>query len=267
MPTTPQKSALPKPPDADAGLDERRMTFGEHLDELRANLIRSALVLTLLLIVGFIAHEPVEAFVLEPYQQVRREFERQGRELPPLTGVDMMEGFSFTLRVVLYAALLFGMPYFLFEMWRFVAAGLYKHERKMVMRVLPVSIGLFVGGAAFSYVVLIPMSVEFMLAWSDPNMIKVEPRVESYLSFFLVLTVMLGVVFQLPLLQVILARFNLLSAATQARHRRGYIMAAVVAAAIITPTGDPVTLSLVAVPLLVLYEVGLLVARRIAPRS
>ena len=246
---------------------ERKMTFGEHLDELRFHLIRSAMVLVLLMILGWVFHERVERFVMGPYLKVQEQMAAQGKVLPKLTAVDMTEGFFFTLRVVFYGALVFGGPYFLFELWRFIAAGLYKHERRAVMSVLPVSIGLFVIGATFAYVVLIPISVEFMAKWPQDSLIKVDFRLDSYLSFFIILIMMLGVVFQLPLFQVILCRIGVLSAEKMAEYRKAFIMGAAVAAAVITPTGDPVTMSLVAVPMLILFEIGILLGRRVKPRT
>lgn len=276
MTSVPQKTD-PNQQNAEPEADERferRMSFAEHLDELRGNIIRSAYVLVGLMIVGFILLRYVEVFVTWPYMSVRESL-NAGLGLapdavgavPPLTSVDITEAFFFSMKVIFYAALLIGTPYFLYEMWRFISAGLHPHERTAVMKILPVSIGLFFIGAAFSYIVLVPISVEFMLTWSSPDLVKVEVRLDSYLSFFLILTLMLGVVFQLPMIQYVLARFGILPAAKQAEWRRGFIMAAVVAAAIITPTGDPVTLSLVAIPMLVLYEIGILIGKNIKPRE
>lgn len=251
---------------------ERRMSFGDHLEELRGNVIRSAYVLFGLMVVGFLLLHFVEVFVTWPYMSVREELNAglaadAPGAVPPLTSVDITEAFFFSMKVVFYAAMLLGTPYFLFEMWRFISAGLHKHERKAVMKILPVSIGLFFVGAAFSYIVLVPISVKFMLTWSSADLVKVEVRLDSYLSFFLILTLMLGVVFQLPMVQYVLANVGILPASKQAEWRRGFIMAAVVAAAIITPTGDPVTLSLVAIPILILYEIGILIGKNIKPRE
>lgn len=272
MTTVSPKKTLPLPAREADERFERRMSFSEHLDELRGNIVRSAYVLAGLFVVGYALHTWVERFVMWPYTSVRvrlnDERAAQGlKEVPPLSGYDMTEAFFFTLKVVFYAGLLVGTPYFLYEMWRFISSGLYPHERRSVMRILPVSVVLFFVGAAFSYVVLVPISVEFMLTWAPADFIKIEPRLDSYLSFFLILTLMLGVVFQLPLVQIILARFGIITSEKQARWRKGFIMSAVVAAAIITPTGDPVTLSLVAVPMLVLYEIGILITRGIGPRD
>lgn len=274
MTSVPQKTD-PNQQNAEPEADERferRMSFAEHLDELRGNIIRSAYVLVGFMIIAFIFRLSVEAFVMWPYESVR-EAVNEGLEpgavgrIPALTSVDMAEAFFFTMKCVFYTSMLIGTPYFLFEMWKFISAGLHQHERTAVMKILPVSIGLFFIGAAFSYTVLVPISVEFMLTWSPPDVVKVEVRLDSYLSFFLILIMMLGVVFQLPMIQYVLARFGILPAKKQAEWRRGFIMAAVVAAAIITPTGDPVTLSLVAIPMLILYEIGILIGKSIKPRE
>ncbi|MBI4878497.1 MAG: twin-arginine translocase subunit TatC [Planctomycetes bacterium] len=246
----------------------KQMTFAEHLEELRGHVLRSLLALLALCVVCWIFQDEIAYLVMWPYLSTQEWLkETYGREPSKLKFFSVPEGFFFHFKIALYGAAIVTMPYFLYEMWRFVSAGLYRHERRAVMRLLPVSFALFLLGVLFSYFVLIPVALRFLLGYGNPEYIQPDIRLEYYLSFFVMLCLLLGAVFQLPLLQVILARFGLVSAATQARRRKAFVMGAVVAAAVITPTGDAVTLSLVAVPMLILYEMGLLVARRVRPTA
>jgi len=110
---------------------------------------------------------------------------------------------------------------------------------------------------------VLPIGLRFMLGYGNPEFIKPEIRLESYLSFVVMLSLLMGVVFQLPLVQVVVAKFNLIRADVQAKYRRAFILGSLVAAAVVTPTGDAVTLMLVSVPMFILYEIGIIAARRI----
>lgn len=240
------------------------MTFSEHLDELRGHVMRSVIVLGVLLVFGFIFQEELAALVMRPFLDAREWIKvNEGRTIESLTFIDPAEGVFFHLKIAFYGAIVFGLPYFLYEMWRFIGAGLYPNERKAVMRVLPISFALLASGIAFCFLVVLPIGLRFMLGYGNPEYIQPEIRLESYLSFVVMLSVLMGLVFQLPLVQVVLARFNLIGAKAQSEYRRAFIMGSLVAAAVITPTGDAVTLLLVSVPMFVLYEIGILAARRV----
>jgi len=255
-------STLPR---SESGPPPKQMTFAEHLDELRGHVMRSAIVLGVLLVVGFIFQEELAAIVMMPFLDARAWiFETEGRWIESLTFIDPAEGVFFHLKIAFYGAIIAGLPYFLYEMWRFIASGLYSKEKKAVMRVLPVSFALLIAGVSFCFFLVLPIGLRFMLGYGNPEFIKPEIRLESYLSFVVMLSALMGVVFQLPLVQIVVARFGILPAQTQADYRKAFIMGSLVAAAVITPTGDAVTLLLVSVPMFVLYEIGILAARRVS---
>jgi sec-independent protein translocase protein TatC len=247
---------------------DRRLSFSEHLDELRRHLLRAVILFIGLTALSFAFTDWIEAFVTGPFDAMRAVLAAEGKEIRDLQGIDPTETFFFYFRISTYAALLIGAPYAIYELWSFISVGLYEKERKAIMRLVPYSIGLFLVGVAFCYIYLFPLSLEF-LARIGYGEFEVAWRADTYLGLFINLHLVLGAVFQLPLFQITLARFGILPAAKQAQHRRGFIMGAVVAAAILTPTGDPYTLSAVVIPMLVLFEVGLVFAKRagIRPRS
>lgn len=240
------------------------MSFAEHLEELRKCVLRSVVALVLVSVVCFFFQDELAGFVEGPYHAARAQLAERGIEVGPLVYIQVAEGWLYEFRIALYAGMLIAAPVFLYEMWRFVSAGLYPHERRAVMRVLPVSLGLFALGAWFAYDLLLPLALTFLLSIGDPERVQPQIRVEDYLGFFRLLCVMLGLIFQLPLIQVVLARFGLLSAAAQASKRRHFVLGAAIFAAVITPTGDAVTMAAVGLPMILLYEIGLLAARRLS---
>ncbi|MCC7172333.1 MAG: twin-arginine translocase subunit TatC [Planctomycetes bacterium] len=260
-----QKRAGAEPGEEGLG---RSMTIGEPLEELRV-CVRNAVIafvgaLALCLIFQDWLTERVAVW---PYQHARELLAAEGRDPGPLQAIEVTEKFFFYFRVAMYAAFVLSAPFILAQVWRFVGAGLYPAERRAVMRVLPVSIVLFMLGVAFGFVIVVPTALAFLLDYGDPTMFASGLRADAYNGFFLFMCLILGGVFELPLLQAVLAKFDLVSPRTMASKRRAFIIGATVASAVLTPTGDAITMSLVALPIVVLYEVGILVAKRVAPKD
>jgi sec-independent protein translocase protein TatC len=145
-------------------------------------------------------------------------------------------------------------------MWRFIAAGLYLHERRVVGRTIPISLLLFVAGGVFGYFVMVPYGLYFLATAFPPEKLEFLPRLSEYLSFLSLLTLALGLVFQLPLLMYVLVRIDLVEREAFRKYRRYFIVGAFIVAALLTPP-DPFTQLLLAGPMIVLYEVGLLWTR------
>lgn len=261
------KAAVVDDDEAEHPPTDRKMTFSEHLDELRKHLVRGTVVVVLLIVVTLIFQDSIARFVMYPYEITKAKLASQGIELRKLSFVDVTEGFMFEFRTACYGALLIGMPYLIWELWRFVAVGLYPRERRLVTRVIPISIVLFLVGATLSYRYLLPLTLQILLAQGNDLGIEPSIRLDSYLGFFLLLCGLLGLIFQLPLIQVILARLGIVTAAKMASFRRMFILVAAILAAVLTPTGDAPTMTAVAAPMVVLYEIGILFARRIPPRK
>jgi len=174
------------------------------------------------------------------------------------TGVG--ENFVIKLKASFYFGLFLGGPILLWQLWLFVAAGLYKHEKRAVMSFLPVSIGLFAAGILFGYFALVPYGFYFLNVPTSVNLPKPDFKLDQYFQFISSLCIALGFVFQLPILMTALARVGVVTVKQMAGFRRYFVLVAFIGAAILTPP-DPITQLMMAVPLIVLYEVGLITAR------
>ncbi|MFT4539000.1 MAG: sec-independent protein translocase protein TatC [Planctomycetota bacterium] len=269
-----------------------RMTLGEHLAELQTRLIRSTVVLLITFAVGWTYHENLATWFFKPYQESvgwltesltekldgeveagkmtwDEAFTTEDVETRELTtewvirdrpkGDSASAGFFFYMRVSFYFALFFGGPYILWQLWQFVAAGLYDHEKRVVNRYFPFSMLLFLSGVIFGYLLLVPYALFFL---ADAALLQVEyyESIDTYASFLTSLTLALGVVFQLPVLMIAMSHIGLVKPATYAQFRPHCIVAALILAAVLTPP-DPFTQMLMAGPMIVLYEVGHLLSR------
>jgi sec-independent protein translocase protein TatC len=271
-----------------------RMSLGDHLDELRKRLIRGLVAVGLAFAVGWAFYQPLSNVVLQPMHWALARIDRNQVEkyeellaekpdLPRSTyfesdeagdtrlrpeytvnqkmvATGATEGFLFGLKVALYFALAVGSPVLLWEMWRFIAAGLYRHERHVVARTIPLSLLLFVAGALFGYFVMVPYGLYFLATAFPPEELQFLPRLSEYLSLLSLLTLALGLVFQLPLVMYVLVKVDLVQRETFRNYRRYFIVGAFILAAILTPP-DPFTQILLAGPMIVLFELGLLWTR------
>ncbi len=182
--------------------------------------------------------------------------------VPSMRADDGVSTFFFYMKVCGYAALFVAGPYVLWQVWAFVAAGLYRSERRVVHRYFPLSLGLFLGGVTLGYTMMVPYGYYF-LTELGLNQIRHEALVTPWLSFLNTLLFGLGVVFQLPLVMMAAARLELVDPADFGRYRGHFWVGAFVLAAFFTPP-DPYTQAMMAVPMTLLYEVGILLARRAA---
>ena len=162
----------------------------------------------------------------------------------------------FYLKLSLVAGLLLASPVIFYQIWRFVAPGLYQHEKRVILPFTLLSSLFFFGGAAFGYFVVFPPAFKFLLGYSN-DFLSPMPTVREYFSLCLRLLIAFGVIFELPIFMVLLAKMGLVSAAFLNRHRKYAILLAFVIAAILTPTPDVINQCLMALPLIVLYEVSI----------
>jgi sec-independent protein translocase protein TatC len=161
-------------------------------------------------------------------------------------------------------AVVLAAPVVFYQIWRFVTPGLRPVERKYALPFLIISQLLFAGGAVFSYYV-IPRGLEFLLGFAGPNVVSLMDA-DRYLSFMLHTMIGFGVAFELPLILIMLSLMGVVGSQSLRKNRRYAIFGIFVAAAIITPTQDPVTLSIMAGPLILFYEISILVARLVERR-
>ena len=227
------------------------MTFGEHLDELRGVIIRCLVVTLLFMIVAFIFKDEVFAVILRPKDEALQ-----------LINTAVTGQFVTHMMVSFYVGLIAAMPYILYAAFHFVAPGLSDQERRLALRLIGSSYVMFAAGVAFTYFVIFPFTLRFLAHYQVSSDVCNLISLESYIDTLTMLSLMMGAVFELPVVSWLLGRFGLLTADRMRRYRRPALLAIVVVAAVITPTSDAFTLMLVSVPIYLLYEVSILVTRK-----
>ena len=160
-------------------------------------------------------------------------------------------GFSLYMQVAMYAAIAFAIPFLLYQIWAFVAPGLYHHEKKYIFPVMFAGTILFVIGAAFAYLIAFPSACNFLLGWQEG--FQTLLTAEDYLDLILLMMLGFGAVFQIPTITFILGRIGLVTASGLLRYWRHAIVVILIIAAVVTPTPDPVNMMIMATPMLVLY--------------
>ena len=183
----------------------------------------------------------------------------QATEEARIMVISYLEQFYTHLKVAIIFGLLFTFPLVLYEAWKFVGAGLYKNEQRYVLTFLPFSLVLFTLGAFFGYTILIPVALTFLATWGGAD-IDLAFTLGNYIGLFFTLTLVLGLVFQTPLVMVFLNRIGLVDVQGFRKSRRLAILIGFIASAFLTPP-DPISLLLMAGPLILLYEIGILICR------
>ena len=221
------------------------LSFFEHFDELRRRLIKSlvAVIVAACLFYPFV--DSVLAFLIRPVGRV--------------VFTSPSDAFVARFMLVVWGGVIFALPVILYQFWRFVSAGLKAHERKYVVFFAPLSLALFFAGSAFGYFVMIPVGMKFLLGFATDFMVPMI-TVQNYLSFVTTLVLAFGVTFELPLALMFLAKIGVVTPAFLAQKRRHAIVIILIVSAVITPP-DAVSQMIMALPLVVLYELGIIVSR------
>lgn len=230
----------------------------DHLIELRARLLR-AVVGLLIVFLGLVP------FAAEIYGALARPLLASLPAGGQLVAVDPAGGFFVPMKVAFFAALLIAMPWLLYQAWAFVAPGLYHREKRLAMPLLVSAVLLFYLGCAFAFFLVLP-SVFGFLAKFTPDVVAMTPDIGKYLDFVLVIFLAFGASFELPVALVILVLLGWVTP-QQLRESRGYAVVGVfVVAAVITPP-DVVSQLMLAIPMCILYELGIVASRWLKPRE
>ena len=231
-----------------------KASFFEHLKELRKRLLRAVLGIAVgMCAVGFFA-ERLFRWVMLPVLRSLPQNQQQ------LHYTSYIEPFMVYLKVALYGGAFVAAPYVLWQVWLFIAPGLYKRERRIVVPFLASGTLLFYGGAAFCYFLVMPAAFPALAAIAGDDMRPILTMTEQ-LSLVLAMLLGFGIVFEVPVIIAFLSMVGLVSADFLSKYRRHAIVANVALAAVITPTGDPFNLALMAIPMILFYEIGILLAR------
>jgi sec-independent protein translocase protein TatC len=229
---------------------EGRMSFMEHLGELRTRIVRALVAVLVGLVITLPFSEKIVDFLARPIKKMGH----------TLIFTAPTEAFWVQMKVALIAGLFLASPGILWQVWRFVEPGLHTHEKKYAFPFILIGTLLFVGGGAFSLFVVTPSALNFLLSYARPGLTPMI-TLQNHVDFLLKFTVAFGAVFELPLIITILARMGVVNAKMLARNRKYAILGAFVVAAVLTPTPDIFNQTLMAGPLILLYEVGILSAR------
>jgi sec-independent protein translocase protein TatC len=251
----PKEEIEPEPPKLDP---QGEMSFMQHLGALRVHVVRSAIWLSIGGVGAYFLINPVWNLLLQPLCDIRpNDCATYPRDLTESMWVFMKLG------VVL--AIFVAMPGLIFEFWSFVAPGLYKHEKRMLIPASLIFGVLFAGGAAFGFYVVFPPAFAFMLSVETWGSFKMMITMQNYFSMCTTLLLAFGAIFELPLVMTGISWLGLVKPRWYTRYRRAMWFAMMVFAAAATPTTDPLTMMLMGCPMIVLYEVGI-IASRIAYR-
>jgi len=231
--------------------------FISHLTELRKRLIHSFVFLFIFFIACYFFAEYLYGFLVEPYAKAVKDSGIERR----LIFTALQETFLTYLKVSFFAAFFVTCPYILIQIWKFIAPGLYKHEKIAIIPYLILTPVLFFLGGILVYYLIMPLAIKFFLSFESSGMstglpIQLEAKVNEYLSLIMKLIFAFGISFQLPVVLSLLARVGIVDAKFL-RERRKYIVVIIFAAAAILTPPDPITQIGLAIPLLILYELSI----------
>ena len=237
--------------------DDKDTGFISHISELRKRLIHSFIFLIIFFIICYFFAEYLYGFLVEPYAQAVREDGTNRR----LIFTALQETFLTYLKVSFFTAFFVTCPFILMQIWKFIAPGLYKHEKTAILPYLVLTPILFLLGGMLVYYLIMPLAIKFFLSFETTGMstnlpIQLEAKVNEYLSLVMKLIFAFGISFQLPVILSLLARVGIVNSNFLKERRKYFIVIIFAAAALLTPP-DPITQIGLAVPLLILYELSI----------
>jgi sec-independent protein translocase protein TatC len=250
--------ALQIPPDDDDESPGGKMSFLEHLDELRKRIVNACLAVAVGIVVTFWWINPIFNFILAPTR----------RALPPgvkLVYTEPGEAFSLYITVALIAGVVVAAPFIMYQVWMFIAPGLYSNEKRMAIPfVLFTTIG-FIAGSAFNHYIAFPYLMAFFGSFNTPDL-AFMPKLEDVFGLYSKMLIGMGIVFQMPAVVFFLAKMKMISARFLLTNFKYAILIIFIAAAVITPTGDMMTQTIFAAPMIGLYVLSVLIAWVVGPK-
>jgi sec-independent protein translocase protein TatC len=237
---------------------EATMSVLEHLQELRTRLIVSIISIAVGAVAGFVFYDWIFGFLVGPYQQALLSVPESARP-QGLVFSSPTEPFLAFLKIGFFTGFLLALPIILYQLWRFITPGLTKRERRLAIPFVVTSVLLFAAGTAFAFLVT-PRGLAFLFSFGGQSLVPLL-TVDRYLSFLIFLILAFGLGFEMPLILVFLAGGRFISSEQMRGWRRWAVLGTAIFAAVATPTQDPYTMLLMMVPLYLLYEGAILVAR------
>lgn len=254
----------------------KSLSFWEHLDELRSSFIKILLLTIGIGIVAFFFKEELFRIVLAPknsnfftyrfFQPITERFflnDVDNTFNVRLINTGLAEQFIIHMKVAIYAGFLIASPYTLYLLFKFVSPALYTKEKRYATRIVSSGYLLFIVGVLLSYLLIFPLTFRFLGTYQVDIEVENMISLHSYIDTLMMLCVMMGIVFEIPVLCWLFAKFDFLSAVFMKKYRRHAIVLLLAISAVITPTADVFTLLLVAMPMYLLYEVSILIVYRV----
>jgi sec-independent protein translocase protein TatC len=246
---------------SDTAADQRssghEMGFLDHLEELRSRLFKSVVgILIGCIIIGYFGDEVMNLVLLKPALDAKVQ----------LQNIEPFGQAFLYFKVIFLCGIILSFPWVLYQVWAFVAPGLYMTERRWAARITVITSICFLAGVAFGYFLLIPSMMSYVSQFANPN-IENNIAVGNYFSFLVNMLLAAGLIFELPMVTFVLARVGIVSSKLMSTYRRHSIVVILILAAVITPSPDPVTQLMVAVPLWILYEISVVIAAFANPKK
>ncbi|MCJ7543303.1 MAG: twin-arginine translocase subunit TatC [Phycisphaerae bacterium] len=235
--------------------NQPRMALGEHLEELRRRILYALAGLGVTMGLSLIYGKWLVWVLARPYALVAGEQGLDGR----LAVLSTTAAVGVYFRVCLIAGAVLASPWIFYQLWMFVSAGLYRRERRYVVYAIPLSVALFVGGAAFFLLVVATPTLRFLIGFSGWLGVRPVVTLQEHVGFMTVMMLVFGLTFQTPMVVLVLAKMGLLTIRMLNKYRRHVIVVITIVAAVVTPP-DPIEQILLAVPMYLLYELGVLLA-------
>lgn len=251
----------------------KMMSFMEHLGDLRKKIMVSLIAICVTFVIAFNYSEELMKLLMFP---LRYSLEFSVRKMyiyfaaqdklhnTKLVFLSPTEGFWMNMKIALVAGVILALPVIFHQLWGFISPGLHRKEKKYVVPFVLIATGLFLVGVSFCFFIVLPFAMGFLLTYKIGDFMMPMLSVGQYIDFCLKFLLAFGSVFELPIFIVFATRIGLVTPQTLAKHRRYAILIAFIVAAIITPTPDVFNQTLMAIPMILLYEVGILVSRIIA---
>ena len=256
-----------------ASMSEKQ-SFWDHLDILRASLVKIAAVIAVFAVVAFFFKEALFSVILAPKDADFITYrwlyffsgwvtDEQAQDFyVKLINTGLAQQFMIHMKVAMCTGVLCASPYILYQLFRFVSPALYANERKYVVRVVGYGYIMFMVGVLISYFLIFPLTFRFLGTYQVSDQVENMISLQSYISTLLMMSLAMGIVFEIPILSWLFAKLGFISADFMRRYRRHAVVIILVVAAIITPTSDVFTLLLVSLPMWLLYEVSILIVKR-----
>ena len=235
-----------------------KMSFLEHLDELRKRIVYSLIAVGICLLVAFTFIARIYNFLMAPTMRMLPAGSR-------LIYTEPGEAFSLYIQLSLIVGVLIAAPFIMYQLWLFIAPGLYANEKKMAIPFVFLSTLGFLGGAAFNHYIMFPWMMAFFASFNTPDL-SFMPKLDSVFSLYTKFLIAMAIVFQMPTLVFFLAKMKVITARFLIAQFKYAVLLIFIISAVITPTGDPVTQTVFAAPMLGLYVLGIAIAWIVGPK-